>query len=354
MVLMKKVITAIGNPELNNEIRNIDDICVMDKDILYKEGIIEFLEENNEIDIVILNEELCENDLIEFLHKIIKFNVQIFLLLSNYSNYYKEEFEELKSVKVFGSQDEIILEFDNNKNVNLLKAKYEFKKNKRVISILGSNGVGKTVLTSIIGQAISMKSRVLIIDFDVLNNNLSFLFNLKNQIKSYNIDSLIQKVNKNLYILNEIKYIFNETNTINTYKVKELLEKVKNDFDYIFIDTSSELSLKYIKTIIPNCDYNIFIIEGNILEIKKAKALIDVYTYDFELDLNKTGLIVNKLNIESIDFDIIKNMFSGLKIIGKIKYNQKFNSYINSCTRNRIKVEVINKIQKVLEGKING
>lgn len=350
---MKKIITAIGEPKLNQEISVIEDICVIDKDIFYKEGIIEFLEENREIDIVVLNEDLCKDNLIQFLSEIIKFDVEIFLLLNNYSNHYREEFEDLNQVRVFCSEEEIIAEFDKSKKTNSIEKKYEFKKNKRIISVLGSNGVGKTVITSIIGRELSKNNRVLIIDFDIFSNNLSFLFNLKNQIKSYNLENLIEKVNKHLYVLNGIKYIFNETNKIDTYKVKELLDKLKSDFDYIIIDTSSELSLKYIKTIIPNCDYNLFIIEGNLMEIKKAKSLIDVYVYDFELNLRKTGLIINKMNFETIDFDIIKEIFKNLKIVAKIKYNQKFNSYINSYTKNMMKIDGINKIQKVLEGKNN-
>ena len=55
MKKIKRVITAIGNPEINEKLKNenIDIVC---GDILYKEGILEFLEINNKIDYIIIKE----------------------------------------------------------------------------------------------------------------------------------------------------------------------------------------------------------------------------------------------------------------------------------------------------------
>ena len=46
---MKNIITAINNPELNNEIKKEKNLKIINKDIIYKEGIIEILEEKKEI-----------------------------------------------------------------------------------------------------------------------------------------------------------------------------------------------------------------------------------------------------------------------------------------------------------------
>ena len=53
---MKKIITATGNIELFNELENNDQIKLVCNDIIYKEGIIEKLEEDNNIDFIIINE----------------------------------------------------------------------------------------------------------------------------------------------------------------------------------------------------------------------------------------------------------------------------------------------------------
>ena len=57
MKKIKRVITAIGNPEINEKLKkeNIEIVCT---DILYKEGILEFLEINNKIDYILINEKL--------------------------------------------------------------------------------------------------------------------------------------------------------------------------------------------------------------------------------------------------------------------------------------------------------
>ena len=57
MVKIKNVITAIGNPMLNNELKN-EEINILCGDILYKEGIIEYLEKNINADFIVLNDEL--------------------------------------------------------------------------------------------------------------------------------------------------------------------------------------------------------------------------------------------------------------------------------------------------------
>ena len=341
---MKKIITAMGNQSLNKHLCLLEDIEIKEKDIFYKEGVIEFLEKDEDVDIVIINESLCKNNLFSYLKEISKYNVEIYLLLNE--DNYKEDLEKIENIKFFRFEEDILNEFDNNNNSNTFT---EFKKNKRVISILGSYGVGKTIFSSILGKYLARNTKVLIINFDIFSNDLKFLFDVKNQIKSYKLEDLIFKVSKNLYIFNGLKYIFNETNRIDSHKVKEMLDNFKSNFEYIIIDTSSEIQLKFIKTIFPNSDYNIFLIEPNILEVNKAKELLEVYLLDFNLDLNKTGILINKYNINSIEPKIISNLFEEFNIIGKINYNHKMNTYVNTYTKNNIKIEDIKNIQKVLK-----
>ena len=67
MVIIKRIVTAIGDSKLNDELKN-ENLEVVCGDILYKEGILEFLEENKNVDYIILNENLSGNiKLIELL-----------------------------------------------------------------------------------------------------------------------------------------------------------------------------------------------------------------------------------------------------------------------------------------------
>ena len=343
---MKRVITATGNEYLNNKLKEIDTIDVKERDIFYIDGIFEYLEKDCDIDIVIINEEICMDDLEHILRKTSIYEFEVYLILKK--QHYKEEFQKYNKVKLFSSEEEIICYFENREykpeKVNNLK----LKNNRRVISIIGSSGVGKTVFCSLLGKYLAKNNKVLLINFDLYSNDLKNLFNIKKQIKNYDINSLITKVEKNLYILSEIKYIFNKFNMIDNKKVKEIIENLKQNFDYIIIDTSSEISSKYIKSIFPNCDYNVFLLEPNSLEIEKSRELLELYLLDYGLDLKKTGIFINKYNISSIDLEIVRNVFEKIKIIGKINYTSKVNSYINTYTKNNVRIDDILKLQKYL------
>ncbi|MCI8620460.1 MAG: hypothetical protein HFJ50_01180 [Clostridia bacterium] len=185
---MKKVITAVGNEELNKVLKEQKDIKVEAPDIQYQEGIIEALEEYKEIDIVVLNEEIIgELELEDLIRSIviIKNDVQIILItnekqslegsrniikiVSNKTNYVKEVVECItdnvyinqekatKSEEVKHEKENII---HNLEKVKIQKKKESFKilisikqkikslvskkkKRNEVISVIGAPGVRK-------------------------------------------------------------------------------------------------------------------------------------------------------------------------------------------------------------------
>ena len=69
---MKKIITALGNQYVNNKLKEYEEINVIVKDIQYKEGIIEILEQENNIDYIIISELLPGEIKIEDLINLIK------------------------------------------------------------------------------------------------------------------------------------------------------------------------------------------------------------------------------------------------------------------------------------------
>ena len=86
MVKKIKVLTAIGNENLNNILKEQDEFEILENDIFYKEGILEFLEKNNDVDILILYENLAgEINIINLINKIkiINNEINIFFILEN-------------------------------------------------------------------------------------------------------------------------------------------------------------------------------------------------------------------------------------------------------------------------------
>lgn len=146
---MIKIITAIGNEELNNILKEQKNIKIENPDIQYQEGIIEALEKYPETNTIILSENIIGNLKIEELIQniiIIKNNIKIILLCQE--KIYEENENLIKTIKydedyikiilkIFSDKKEIknkneIQNYKNNlleKNINK-KIEYENYKNK--------------------------------------------------------------------------------------------------------------------------------------------------------------------------------------------------------------------------------
>ena len=116
-------------------------------------------------------------------------------------------------------------------------------------------------------------------------------------------------------------------------KIKEefynILLELKNKYDLIIIDNSSECFFEYTKEILNKSDTIFFLVEPNVIELKKSRNLLDIYINKWKIKKEKINIIFNKININSIDDKILKMIFSDFKILGKIKININYNLIIN-------------------------
>ena len=108
------------------------------------------------------------------------------------------------------------------------------------------------------------------------------------------------------------------------------------NYDVIIIDTSSECFFDYTKNILKNSNNILFLLEANLLEIKKAQNLLKIYIEEWKISKERFNLIINKYNENSVDDVIINNIFSEYKILGKIKMNKKYNNLINKNYKNKL------------------
>lgn len=393
---MKKIITAIGNPDLNDKLKKVKDFNLIGNDIQYQEGILEILEKEKNIDFLVLSELIPGEIKIENLIKKIKeinnkINIIVILEKEKYElekilhseNIYsiiynnkieideiinliknKKETENEKIKKELDELKEIIINQNsqnkiNNKNYfnNIIKLKNILSKiknkkkennkiinNKEIISILGSSGVGKSIFTVNLSKSfIYSDKKILIIDFDILNNSLHTILGLKkypeklrkkikkNKIENnkFDIKDLIIKINKKLDLISGINLLFDSKYNISSQKINNIFYELKKYYDVIIIDTSSECFLEYTKEIIKNSNTNIFIVEPNLLEIKKSNNLLNIYTNEWNIKKEKINILFNKFSKNSIDINLLKIIFKDYNIIGKIKTNEKYNLIIN-------------------------
>ena len=381
---MKKIITALGNPNLSEKIKKYKNIEILTKDIQYQEGIFEVLEKEKNIDFLILSENLLGKNKIENLIKKIKEKnnkLKIILVMENknenienilyfngvnkifYNNEkiiniikyienkneeknteIKNELENLKKLLIKNNiylEDEKEIKENNKEKVINKKIK---KENTKVISIAGTGGIGKSIITLNLANILKENNqKILIIDFDILNKSLHTILGvneyskkIKNKLQKnnlinnkINIKELIIKINKKVDLISGINLIFDSKYKISSEKIKFIIEELKEYYDLIIIDTSSECFFDYTKNILKESDIILFLLEANLVEIKKAKNLLKIYNKNWKIKEEKIKLIINKYNEESVDEKIIKNIFSEYKILGKIKFNKKYNNLIN-------------------------
>lgn len=394
---MKKIITALAEPQLNNELKKEKDFIVIGKDIQYQEGVIEILEAEKEVDFLIISEALPGNEKIEnLIEKIKQINneVNIVIILENkkeeleknlYSkNVYlilynkieikeiikliknKKEDENEKIKKEINDLKKIIIE-QNSKNKQNKRQKIkevkELNSQKEIICILGSGGVGKSIFTVNLAKSlIYSKKKILIIDFDILNNSLHTILGVKKysekiskKIKENNLikdkiclKELKIKINKRIDLISGINLLFDSKYKIDNIQFNNLFNDVKKFYDVIIIDTSSECFFNYTKDIIKKSNINIFIVEPNLLEIQKSKNILKIYKEEWNIDNNKINILFNKFNKNSIDINILKIIFSEYNIIGKIDINNKYNLIINKSA-NKIDKNIKKEYLKIIE-----
>ena len=169
--------------------------------------------------------------------------------------------------------------------------------------------------------------------------------------KNLKVKELIININNNIDLISGINLIFDNKYKISSSKIKNVLEELKEYYDYIVIDNTSECFFDYTKNIIENSNLNLFLLEPNVLEIKKAKKLLEIYTNEWQISNEKMDLLINKYNKYSIKASFIKNIFYGYKKIRKIKFNKKYSKLINNNYKKNIllKLKIKKELNKVFK-----
>lgn len=391
---MKKVMTAINNPKLNELLKNENYIEIIEKDIQYKEAIIEILEKNKNVDLIFISEnlpgEIEEEELIKKI-KIINNKIKIIYILEK-ENIDLEE--KLKKEKIFdiyynnkinlqeliniikkteiNEQEEIkkeiellkemIINKNNNKENNkinknikqkslinnykdkILKNKINLENKEKIICIMGERGVGKSLISVNFANFFN-QSKILLIDADIYNQNLHTFFGVKKYYKKINITE--NRIN--LYkqkIINLIKNKLIKIKKLNNkkYKINEIenyIVKINKKIDLI-----SGLDILFNKN---NKEKINNILDYIFLDLSKKYNLIII-----DLGINNSNYINNKIlkNVNKIILLIEPNLIgikSGKKLINKIKKEFEIDEknieiIINKNNKFSIEEKIIKKI----------
>ena len=308
---MKRIITAIDNPKLNEELKKEKNFQIIGKDIQYKEAILETLEENNNIDIIILSENILGEIKLEKL---------------------------IEKIKLINDQIKIIFILEKE---NIELEKILIKNN--IIDIYYNSKINLNELIKIINKKeMNMEEEIIKLKKIIEEKNLKYNTEDRKveEIKTHRLN------NKNKYI-NKIK---NQIEII----VKNALNRVKK------VDNSRNMSTKII-TFSGNYKSGkttLSLIISQYLSEKNCKVLL----IDGDFEKNDLSLILKRNKKKKNYFEknkkINKNKFNKKRIKNQIKIinvknriNYEFKKLINQ--KNKIYYYQIKQIMDLFTKKIN-
>lgn len=374
---MKSIVTAMGNPTLNNELKKYEKYDVIGEDLFYQDAVMDFIEENN-VDILTLSGVLQGQwELYDFIDRIRKVNsfVKIIIIMDELDSEIKCNLLERgiqdifldDTVQISDVIDAIDREEPIRKQLEIKKvmvkesnvAEYDATETKivkecqkqEIIAISGVNGSGKSTIAYYLSKNLAERSdsKILVIDMDTLAGNIDELFDI-NKIPQ-NIDipidndkkcglnyaaDLIKKSRFDANVLDEI--IIHDDNVdvltgntslyfcqevLNEDIYNKILECAKEKYDFIILDTSSNIFLDSTKWSLQKATKILFTIENNYLNIKKCTQFLNVIVKGWGIWKDKINLIINKESGKGIESELVEKILEDYKFIGRIKLNEE-------------------------------
>ena len=355
---MANIITAIIEEDILKKINK--NKIAENKNLLYKEAIIDTLKKNNNIDTIIISEKIPgEIEFIKLVKKIKKINkkIKIIIILSNKKIeqeliknnikeiYYNNIFSINKLIKKIKETNNLNfkneknikknIQINNNKINKTIKIIIEkiceiINKNKiienKIICIFGKNEIDKKIIELyIIKKIILENNKVIIMNLKIKNNKkrnsqkkkIKKIMKIKNIKKKYYLQNKINYKLKEKILDRNIKKILNinkilkdKNKLIKIKIVKEIINKYKESNYYIILNSNyvnDKILMNEIK--FHNSNLNILVADNKKETLLRLNKNIN----------RKINLIIfkdKKNNISKYFYRmILKNKFNKIKII---------------------------------------
>lgn len=381
---MKKVLTAMGNATLNNELKRYLEYELNENDLFYQDAVLDKLAEEK-YDVLVVSALLQgQFEFPDFIDKIKAMDkvVRIIIVTDEISSDLRRKINEEKIIDVFlDNEVEIkdIIDAINREEpirkrcaaVNEEGTKYiatnnvELKNNdinelihfkgitqkQEIIVLSGISGAGKSTLACNLSKVLASKTsaRVLLIDLDTLNGNLDEILeinrvpqNIKiamDDNKRCGLNYAVELISKNRFDANvfeelvinigNVDVLTGNTslhycqNVLNENHYNTILECAKEKYDFVIIDTSSNIFLDSTKWALKRASRILFTIENNYISVKKATQFLNVMVDVWGVWKEKIEIVVNKESSKGIECEVIKKILGDYEIVGKIKYGEE-------------------------------
>lgn len=343
---MKKILTAINNPNLNKKLSDQEFIEIPYKDIQYKEAILEILNEDNYFDIIIINEKLPgEINFIELIKKIKKINkkIKIIIILEKENEIKENELKKLNINEIYYNNKitleyliKIIKEKEINKEEELKKEINELKQ------IIKMNEIKNIKNMPNNNKKFFSKNKIFYYK-ELFKKPILLIKNIKYKQKEINIKEICKG-----RVINVIGYKATGKSVITLMLAKALSDKNYriliinfsseeiNFYSYMFNYSKGDTKKFYIKKKhFYRKSKSINFQKSNKINIKNLKLKKEILK-------NKIYKFKNFYNIEKNINNILKNYNKNIKILN-----------INKLNKNYFEIKYLNKIIKYLKNNFN-
>lgn len=378
---MKKILTAMGNETLNKELCRYAKFEVCEEDLFYQEAVLTEIEQNKYEAIVLSGLLQGEFEISEFVKQIRIKNstIRIVIVTDEITSSFKRKMAELNVVDVFEdssvSIEEIVDALDREESikekseglkqnsyitkkensvipvVNEIKQEYVTLQKQEVIVVTGTSGAGKSTIAVNFARMLAKKTnaKVLLVDLDTLNGNIDEILDIHkvpqnvkivlDENKKCGLNYAVELINKNRFdtnILDELvirsgnlDVLTGNTslhycqNVLNKDHYSKILEAAKEKYDFIIVDTSSNIFLDSLKWAVQIATKVFFVTEANYLSMKKSTQLLNIFISTWNVWKEKIKIVVNKENLETLGVDVVEQILEEYEVIGKVKYMEE-------------------------------
>ncbi len=353
-MIIIKILVALNNKKIKEKL----DLRYKDKvynyDFVYKEDIISYIEKYNNNYIILTRLDLSGNmNYLEYIRKIKKINTKnrIIIIIDKLEKEIKEFLFANEVFNIIEGNEidmEVIYKQINTENKIVYKTVYKKSNNsddKRKITVFGSNGSGKSFISSLMANSIAKKTkkRVVLVSFDdknscldIINNINCFNFDIKHFFtgEDINYDYISKSISqsnvcKNLWLMNSDIKLTDNRLKISKSQMQNLTFYLESRFDYVIFDLPNYTLNSNYKILMDIVDEIIFVTSPNYISIKQSKIYLDFIYNKLKIPKDKLKLIINKNGVYSLDIRQIKSILNYENKFVCIKYIRTLEAYIN-------------------------